>query len=133
RQKMIGMMYLVLTALLALQVSAAIVQKFVFLDESLRSVNIKTEVESGGLVKKIEKAVTDGGGKDKPVYDKAQVVRAKTAEMMKYMEELREFMIKDTEGKDEDGNYKGAKEEEKIAIYMVGNEGRKGKAYELKE
>ena len=61
RQKLIGMMYLVLTALLALQVSAAIVQKFVFLDESLRSVNTKTVEESGSVVTKIKKAVEAEG------------------------------------------------------------------------
>ena len=37
RQKMIGMMYLVLTALLAMNVSASILQKFAFLDGSLHS------------------------------------------------------------------------------------------------
>ena len=35
RQKMIGMMYLVLTALLALQVNSAILLKFKFIDDSL--------------------------------------------------------------------------------------------------
>lgn len=134
RQKMIGMMYLVLTALLALQVSSAIVQKFVFLDESLRAVNNMTQQESGRLIQKIDKAVTDAGGKDKPVFDRAKEVRAKTAEMMKYLEDLRDFLINDTGGKDPETNeYKGAKEEEKVAIHMVGHEGRKGKAYELKE
>ena len=42
RQKMIGMMYLVLTALLALQVNSAILLKFKFLDDSLLGVNEKT-------------------------------------------------------------------------------------------
>lgn len=42
RQKMIGMMYLVLTAMLALNVSSAILLKFQFLDESLQQVNKKT-------------------------------------------------------------------------------------------
>jgi len=131
RQKMIGMMYLVLTALLALQVSSAIVQKFVFLDESLINVNNMTVSENGGLVKKIEKAVSDAGGKDKPVFDRAQEVRSKTAEVIKYMEDIRNSLITGTGGKDEDGTYKGAKEEEKVAIEMVGNDSRKGKAYEL--
>lgn len=131
RQKMIGMMYLVLTALLALQVSSAIVQKFVFLDESLINVNNMTVSENGVLVKKIEKAVEDGGGKDKHVFSKAQEVRTQTAEVIKYMDDIRKMLIDGTGGKDEDGTYKGAKEEEKVAIEMVGNEGRKGRAYEL--
>jgi gliding motility-associated protein GldM len=134
RQKMIGMMYLVLTALLALQVSAAIVQKFVFLDESLRSVNNKTVDESNGVVTKIKKAVEGEGGKDKPVFDKATLVRAETDKMFKEIESIREMLITKTGGRDpESGEYLGAKEEEMVAIEMVGSEGRKGKAYELKE
>jgi len=39
RQKMIGMMYLVLTALLALQVSDALLQKFSLLNSSLEIAN----------------------------------------------------------------------------------------------
>lgn len=39
RQKMIGMMYLVLTALLALQVSDALLQKFALLNSSLEVAN----------------------------------------------------------------------------------------------
>ena len=35
RQKMIGMMYLVLTAMLALQVSSATIEKFILLNNSL--------------------------------------------------------------------------------------------------
>ncbi|HYI77142.1 MAG TPA: gliding motility protein GldM, partial [Chryseolinea sp.] len=35
RQKMIGMMYLVLTALLALQVSNAVLEKFAIINETL--------------------------------------------------------------------------------------------------
>ncbi|HEY8399895.1 MAG TPA: hypothetical protein VIK89_01465 [Cytophagaceae bacterium] len=37
RQRMIGMMYLVLTALLALQVSSAVIEKFQSLNNSLEA------------------------------------------------------------------------------------------------
>ena len=50
RQKMIGMMYLVLTALLALQVNSAILLKFKFIDDSLLGVNDKTAVAADGTV-----------------------------------------------------------------------------------
>ena len=39
RQKMIGMMYLVLTALLALNVSVEILQAFIIVNESMESTN----------------------------------------------------------------------------------------------
>ena len=51
RQKMIGMMYLVLTALLALQVNSAILLKFKFIDDSLIDVNGKTNIAADNTVK----------------------------------------------------------------------------------
>ena len=48
RQKMIGMMYLVLTALLALQVSDALLQKFVLLNNSLETANTSSQSSSDG-------------------------------------------------------------------------------------
>jgi hypothetical protein len=49
RQKMIGMMYLVLTALLALQVSNAVLEKFAIIYETLE------ELTSTAVSKKSEK------------------------------------------------------------------------------
>ena len=57
RQKLIGMMYLVLTALLALQVSSAIILKFKFLDDSLMGVNSKTAASNAAVPESIQKAV----------------------------------------------------------------------------
>ncbi len=42
---MIGMMYLVLTALLALQVSNTILEKFIFMDQSLEQSAANTKVK----------------------------------------------------------------------------------------
>ncbi len=134
RQKMIGMMYLVLTALLALQVSSAIIQKFKFLDDSLQSANTSSMKVNSGTQAKIEKAVADGAGKDKAVLDKAMIVRNESKKMIDVILALRKEMIEVTEGVDEDGSYKGAKEEEKIVHMMVGPEGsHKGKGYELQK
>jgi TorA maturation chaperone TorD len=58
RQKMIGMMYLVLTALLALQVSDALLQKFVLLNNSLETANQsaaeKIKEQSKVLIQKLK-------------------------------------------------------------------------------
>ena len=133
RQKMIGMMYLVLTALLALQVSSAIMEKFIFLDESLMYAVGAADKNNAQTVAKIDKAVADGGGKDKAVSDKALAVRKATADMIKEMNDLRTEMITASGGYEDDGvTYKGGKEEEAIARLMVGTEGSKaGKAYTL--
>ncbi|MFN7495678.1 MAG: gliding motility protein GldM, partial [Cyclobacteriaceae bacterium] len=50
RQKMIGMMYMVLTALLALNVSSAVLEKFAIIDETLVALVKDTGEANDGLV-----------------------------------------------------------------------------------
>jgi gliding motility-associated protein GldM len=135
RQKMIGMMYLVLTALLALQVSSAIILKFKFLDDSLMNVNQKTIQDNTSTVSNIQEAVSKGGNRpiDRKVLEDANRVRTETKEIVDHLHALREEMIARSGGRDEaTGGYNNPKEEEKIAIMMIG--GRKdGEAYALKD
>src|SRR5687768_14673087 len=97
RQKLIGMMYLALTALLALQVSSAIILKFKFLDDSLMSVNTKTFSENVNRTKGIEKAVQERKAAvtpaEKQVLADANDVRAKTTEVINYLNGIREMLI----------------------------------------
>jgi gliding motility-associated protein GldM len=131
RQKMIGMMYLVLTALLALQVSSAIIQKFQFLDDSLQQAVEVSNKANGDTQAKIAKQVKDSP-KDQYVLTKADQVRAETSKLIGYIHGLRKSMIDTTGGRDEDGSYIGAKEEELVAGMMVGTEGqKKAKGYVL--
>lgn len=139
RQKMIGMMYLVLTALLALQVSSAIMEKFKFLDDSLQLANGSAESGNGQIEAKIAKTVVDGGNKpaDKAVLDKAVQVRKEAEEIKVYIDKLRKTIIDTTGGYvDEDTTkmYVGAKEENLIEGMMVGSGGTKnGKGYVLQK
>lgn len=135
RQKMIGMMYLVLTALLALQVSSAILLKFQFLDESLKEVNDKTITDNAGVVTNIKSKVSEGGNrdKDKTVLTDAQAVRQKTSEMVEYLRGLRAMLVEKSGGQ-VDGNYANPSAEDIVAINMIGAANKKdGAAYELKD
>ncbi|MCU0429608.1 MAG: gliding motility protein GldM [Cytophagaceae bacterium] len=131
------MMYLVLTALLALQVSSAIMEKFKFLDDSLQFANENTDKGNIQIEKKIEKTVTDGGNKatDLAVLEKAKSVRKEAEEIKQHIDKLRKEIIEVTGGF-EDGDpkkmYKGAKEEEKVAVMMMGT-GKQGKGYQLQK
>lgn len=130
RDKMIGMMYLVLTALLALQVSNAVLEKFIFIDKALATMaedygrnNIKT-------VAGIEAQVAKRNNKEEEVaiLNIAKEVRAKTAEVIKTMTDLKEEMVEITGGRDpETGVLIGAKDYDKVGTMMVGPQG-KGKA-----
>lgn len=133
RQKLIGLMYLVLLAMLALQVSSAILQKFQFLNSSLEQAVVSTKELNEGKIAGIEKAVE----KDKKyanILEEAKKVRAESEAISAYIAGIKDQVIKETGGKDESGNYAGLKDEDKIAHLMVGVEGGpKGKAWELKD
>ncbi|GAA3992536.1 gliding motility protein GldM [Hymenobacter antarcticus] len=132
RQKMIGMMYLVLTALLALQVNSAILLKFKFIDDSLLGVNGKTSVAADNTIKSIEAAVVknQNQARDKAVLQESEEIRSKTKEMTTYLRGLREKLLKATENTGpEMTNLSG---EDKVAITMLGGK-NDGLAYkELK-
>jgi gliding motility-associated protein GldM len=135
RQKMIGMMYLVLTALLALQVQSAVILKFKFIDDSLLSVNDKTSNTADGTIKGIEAAVAKNNNQavDKAVLAKSEEIRQKTKETIAYLREVRDKLV--VAG----GNPKGATEykdinaEDVVATTMIGSGDKKnGLGYPLK-
>ena len=59
RQKMIGMMYLVLTAMLALNVSTDILNGFVMVDDSLYSSITSTEDRNANMYKNFKQQADD--------------------------------------------------------------------------
>jgi gliding motility-associated protein GldM len=134
RQKMIGMMYLVLTAMLALQVSSALIEKFILLNQSLESANVAANEKNQNSLQGIQEAV---GKSSNPalyadVINKAGQVRQLTNTMVGELDQLKGEIIKAGGGLDEEGNIQNPKEEEQVAILMVGAN-KKGKAYALKD
>jgi gliding motility-associated protein GldM len=137
RQKMIGLMYLVLTALLALQVSNTILDKFVFIDESLQySVEI-TRKNTDKNIQGGEAAVEKQGNspKDVAILNKAKAVKNKTEEIYGYITKVRADLIKMTGGIDEKGAYVGAKNDNEVMLLMLGDvsKGMPGEAKKMKE
>lgn len=96
RQKMINMMYLVLTAMLALQVSNALLQKFQLLNNSLERANTAASSNNEKSVKAIEKEIREkpGGAQYAEVLQKAVEVRKITGEMNDYISGLKQEIIK---------------------------------------
>jgi gliding motility-associated protein GldM len=137
RQKLIGLMYLVLLALLALQVSSSIMEKFKFLDDSLQEANDASEEKNTGVEKAIETAVAKAGGKDKYVVDLAKEVRDEGDKIKQHIDKLRDDLVSTTGGLEEGHGgkmWKGAKAETEVEIMMIGAEGSKnGKGYVLQK
>jgi len=134
RQKLIGLMYLVLLALLALQVSSAILQKFQFLNSSLELAINNANTANDGKISGIEKAV-EKSPQYKNILEEAKRIKKMSRDMIQEIQGYKDQIIKETGGKDEKGNYVGLKDEDKTAHLMVGDPstGKKGKAYGLKD
>jgi gliding motility-associated protein GldM len=110
RQKMINLMYLVLTALLALNVSAEILNAFKTVDRSLtntnKTVNHSTETIMASLQEKMSSQET--AEKAKTWYPRAQQAVALTKDMYEYLQGLKMEIMKSAgfdPAKNGDSNY----------------------------
>ena len=131
RQKMIGMMYLVLTALLALQVSSSVLDKFVLINKSLEKSIHAQEKENNARFERIKTAVHEAGNrpKDSEVLNKALAIRRETTKVITYITKLKKQLVRLTGGEDvTTGRPKGLKDDSVVAKIMCDDK----KAVELK-
>jgi gliding motility-associated protein GldM len=135
RQKMIGMMYLVLTAMLALQVSSAIIEKFLLLNNSLELSSGAANRINQETVLKIKAAVEKSGSRaaDVAVMKQADDVRKFSSDIYNQLNGLKQEIITGPgAGLNEEGGIKHPQEEAKVAELMIGVQ-KKGKGYQLKQ
>jgi gliding motility-associated protein GldM len=131
RQKMIGMMYLVLTAMLALNVDSAVLERFELINGTLENQIDTNGKRNSATVKSIAAAVEEKGNRDEDlaVLNTAASVRKKTDEIISYMNGIKTHIVKETGGVDEETQMLvGAKDMEELANIMI----RQGKGEELK-
>ncbi len=102
RQKMIGMMYLVLTAMLALNVSSEVLDAFAKVDKGLYKTNQITKLKNGEIIKALESAYGDNPVKVKPFLDKANAVTRATSELVTEIKKNKEAIVKYKDGEDFD-------------------------------
>jgi gliding motility-associated protein GldM len=96
RQKMIGMMYLVLTALLAMNVSKQILQGYLSVNESL--VKSKENLQDNNKrVLDAFKHSLEGNAAARPYFEKAEIAQKEINEVYKYIGELRAKIVAHTE------------------------------------
>lgn len=137
RQQMINLMYLVLTAMLALQVNSTILDKFLFIDSTLQAaMKASIQVNQGQVAAVAKAAEENPEAKAKAALEKAQKARALTEEMLSYIADVRKEIIEKAGGgiDSETGRVKTPAEETKLEVLMVGPEGQKnGKGYELEK
>ncbi|HPE85907.1 MAG: gliding motility protein GldM [Bacteroidia bacterium] len=97
RQKMIGMMYLVLTAMLALNVSVEILEAFVTVNDSVEQTNLTFEDKIEQLYGQFEQQYLINQAKVGPYWEKAKQADSMSTEMIDYIKTLKYEVIALTE------------------------------------
>jgi gliding motility-associated protein GldM len=122
RQKMIGLMYLVLTALLALNVSKQILDAFVAIEDNIQRGSItqydRGETAKGTLIEELSSVTKDEAGRAKAAKIKKYLgmiekIDKDVAEFIKYVDDLKLELIEKVEGPE---SVKAAKPNDKESI-----------------
>jgi gliding motility-associated protein GldM len=99
RQKLIGMLYLVLTALLALNVSKDILDAFMVVNDSMVNTNQNFATKISGAYAQFEAQNRIQPEKVGPFWEKAQEVRQQSHDLISYIEELKLELVSMSEKK----------------------------------
>ena len=100
RQKMISMMYLVLTAMLALNVSAAILNGYTQVDDSLHETIATINESNRDIYSQFNAALEQNPEKTQEWYDKAMLVKQASEEFYAYVQNFKDEMVLLADGKD---------------------------------
>jgi gliding motility-associated protein GldM len=98
RQKLIGMMYLVLTAMLALNVSKEVLEGYSVVNDTLLSGNNSFDKKQKNAYSDFEKEYMLNQIEVGPFWEKAKVAMRLSAEMSRYIGNLRDELVATTEG-----------------------------------
>lgn len=112
RQKMIAMMYLVLTAILALNVSKEILDSFVTVNNGLETTASSFDKDIAQLYAKFDEKKSIDPLRVQSMWTKAQEAKKLSKELGIYLEEMKKRLLRETEG------YKN-KEEDTIHLEYV--------------
>ncbi len=135
RQKMIGMMYLMLTAMLALNVSGDLLNAFDLVDQSIRNQKRATEEKLGLSYYNFEAKAEQNAERVKPKYQLALDVKTKSDSLVNYIQSLKQIMIDVADGKDSGStpeNYLNKSDQDKAGQVMMVESGGK-RLYEFRD
>ena len=133
RQKMINMMYLVLTALLALNISKDMLKAFAKVNNSLKSNLSNINDQSNVLYSKFSDAAEYAPLKVGPQFEVADSVKNIAAEFRAYVQGLNDLLIEKTGGYKDDGvELAGADNKSVVSNIMLLKPNFKGKEFREK-
>ena len=119
RQKMINLMYIVLMAMLALNVSSDVLNGFSLVDESLNRSTANSTTQNQSLYDDFSYFMETNPEKVKAWYDKAQYVRHISDSLYSFVEELKERIVKESDGESGDVRNISNKEDLEAASYIM--------------
>ena len=102
RQKMINLMYIVLTAMLALNVSSDVLNGFSQVEDGLSRSNRTISARNSALYAELQDFNKENPEKGKVWLDKATEVRATTEKLYSYIDSLKYEIVKVADGKNAD-------------------------------
>ncbi len=136
RQLMINLMYLVLTALLALNISAEVMNAFFTLNKGISQSNEIVESTNQTLLNNIQKqADAYKNEKNEKFLAAAKEVKETSDDFVKYVEDLKKELFEAAGGPSEKDpeKPKRIKDKDVTTRLLVGLENQPGKGYELEE
>ena len=104
RQRMINLMYIVLMAMLALNVSSDVLKGFSLVGESLNRTTANAMQENKTLYDDFEEKLKQNPAKVRPWYDKAMAVKSMSDSLFEFAEQLRWALAREVDGKEGDPN-----------------------------
>tara|TARA_R110001592_G_scaffold307299_2_gene580629 strand:- start:134563 stop:136293 length:1731 start_codon:yes stop_codon:yes gene_type:complete len=123
RQKMIGMMYLVLTALLALNVSKDILEAFAMIDEGIVATNESFTTKIDDQYAAFKAAYDKNPAKVEEYWKQAQSIKSEADETVKYLTTLKAILFLNSErGGTKLAQIPDLKDDPELSKYLAPNE-----------
>lgn len=132
RQKMINLMYIVLTAMLALNVSSDVLDGFTQVHEGLNRSNTNIDNRNASIYSQLEGLAEQNPDKGKVWFDRATDVRRQTAALYGYVDSLKLAIVRDADG--DDGRVDDIRSRDNLesaAVVMLSGKNPQGKRLRL--
>ena len=131
RQKMINLMYVVLMAMLALNVSTEVLNGFSIVEESIRRTSANAAKENKVIYDNFEAQLKANPAKVKAWFDKAQTVKKMSDSLYNLAEELKLAIVREADGDDADVHNIIAKDNLEAAnqVMLAPGRGRGGELF----
>lgn len=132
RQKMIGMMYLFLTAMLALNVSGELLNAFILVDQSILQAKESVEKKNNILYWEFDAAKDLNPNKVTENWDKAQNVKRLSDSLVSHIQDLKVLFVRTADGPEATPTNYRSRDNQDIAGQVMLTEQKGGRSVELK-